>query len=371
MSSPRQTSAADAREPDGQHDADRRPTPPEPTMFLGRMAPPIAWQAEDVCDADWRVSLPQEVLESLEQEGRSALAAGVSAAAVAADGDIAWSQRYSSKIPAPLRAFAGDLSRMLTAGYGFAVVDRLPVENYTDDVAYLVYWALARSLGTCVTQNGRGEYVCEVKDYQRGKIVANRATRGYQTAEALPFHTDSADIVGLLCLADAVSGGESALASSMHVHNEIVENHREYLGLLYSGVFYDSRGDEQRGALPVYNNPIFGYFGGKVFCRYYLRQFAEAAANHGFALTVQQREALNIFEDIATRPESRILMTLRRGEIQFVNDNVVLHARTPYADDSQHLRRLLRIWLNLHGSAPLPNGFAYARDGFAKRDPGR
>jgi hypothetical protein len=49
-------------------------------------------------------------------------------------------------------------------------------------------------------------------------------------------------------------------------------------------------------------------------------------------------------------------MELRRGDLQFVNNFLVLHARTSYTDSVKHRRRLLRLWLDDENSQRLGPG---------------
>jgi hypothetical protein len=64
--------------------------------------------------------------------------------------------------------------------------------------------------------------------------------RGYRTKQRLMFHTDRCDIVGLLCVRPARTGGLSSLVSSTRVYNEIVKNHPEYMQPLMNGYIHVS-----------------------------------------------------------------------------------------------------------------------------------
>ena len=59
-----------------------------------------------------------------------------------------------------------------------------------------------------------------VKDL--GNDPDDPSTRIYTTSAAQSYHTDSADIVGLLCINKAVKGGESQCVSSLSIWNELV-----------------------------------------------------------------------------------------------------------------------------------------------------
>lgn len=60
-------------------------------------------------------------------------------------------------------------------------------------------------------------------------------------------------------------------------------------------------------------------------------------------LTAAQAEALDALHFLAD--ELHISMKLRKGDIQFINNLAVLHARRNYVDDSEHRRHLLRLWM--------------------------
>lgn len=341
------------------------------TMYLGEVTDATAWRREDLADRPWLVEIPAAAVRELEAMAAAALDAGIRAETVQTSAHAAdpWLTRIRSA-PA-IDELALKLRLLLEGGPGFVLLRRLPVQDYTRDEAALVYWALARRLGRCVTQNSRGETLCEVRDYGHGGISGGKTIRGYQTNEALPFHTDSSDIVGLLCLRRSTSGGESAIASSMSIYNEIVKHHREYLATFYTGIFYDWRGDGPPGQLPVYRNPIYGYFNGQLSCRYHLRQFAESAEKYGFPLAPAEREALDLFEQLAARKENHITMEFETGDVQFLNNSLVLHARSEYADvPGAPARCLLRIWINFDNGPVFPPYFAHARGGFVLRSQG-
>lgn len=340
-------------------------------MYRGTVSDETAWRREDLDDRRWLVEMPAAVIGELEAMAASALDNGLRMESLQKSANAADPWIFGARPARAVEDLAVKLRLLLEGGPGFVVLRRLPVENYTTDEAALVYWSLARHLGRLVIQNSRGELLCEVRDYGHGAVSSGTTVRGYQSSEALPFHTDSSDIVALLCLHHSANGGESAIASSMSVYNEIVGRYPEYLSTYYTGVFYDWRGDQLVGQPPIYRNPIFGYFDEQLSCRYYLRQFAESAAQYGFPLGAVEREALDLFEKLAGREENHITMGFTPGDVQFVNNNIVLHARSSYSDlAGAPPRCLLRIWINLPNGRVFPSYFAHARDGFVTRSQG-
>lgn len=262
-----------------------------------------------------------------------------------------------------LSGLLADAVRELEFGRGFTVLRGFPVERHTAEEATLLTMGIGLHMGRPVTQNASGELVAHVTDHRRGDL-SNPRLRAYQTRQALPFHTDSSDIVGLLALRNSVSGGLSMISSSTSIHNHLLHNHRELLGLYYSGFVYDRRSEEISGEVPYYRNAVYGWFDGRLSCRYYHRSYIDsAAAKSGIPLSPIQRHALDLFEDIAGRDEFRVDMELRPGDLQLLNNNVVVHARTAYEDQPGHERDLLRLWLNTAHARELPDDFARFRFG--------
>jgi hypothetical protein len=323
-------------------------------VFTERMTGSSAWTSSDFTgEDDWTVHLTRADLAELD---------AVLGAIRSGRRDMAELTRTDFPLPGlgpRLEEFVHELEH----GRGFGVIRGLPIERYSLAEAKLLYWGIGCHLGDAVGQNASGDLMVHVTDHGRGDLSA-ATTRGYQTRSALPFHTDSADIVGLLCLSNAGSGGMSTLSSSMTVHNHFLEHHRELLGILYAGFLYDRRGEEGPGEPPVYRNAVYGWFDERLSCRYYLPTFIESAqAKTGLRLSAVERLTLATFETVAGRPGHRIDMALQPGDIQLLNNNVVLHGRTAYEDGHGRKRDLLRLWLNTRQARRLPEEFAKFRFG--------
>ncbi|MFD0689983.1 TauD/TfdA family dioxygenase [Actinomadura fibrosa] len=317
-----------------------------------------AWVGADVREEDWLVELgPAERGELLDA------VRGIPVGRALPDVTAA-------DFPLPvLGPRLKELTRDLEFGRGFAVLRGIPLDLSPAETR-LLYWGIVAHMGTAVSQNGRGELISHVTDYGKGDLSAN-AVRIYETSEVVPFHTDSSDITGLLCLCDAESGGASILASSMTIHNELLEHHRELLGIYYAGFVYDRRAEEETGEAPYYRNPVYGFFDGQLSCRYYVRHYIESAQDKtGIALSEVERLALDRFEEIAGQERNQVTMYLRPGDLQFVNNNITVHARTGYRDAPGRHRDLLRIWFNTQYARTMPDGFAKFRFGMPRVGPG-
>lgn len=62
------------------------------------------------------------------------------------------------------------------------------------------------------------------------------------------FHADDSDIVGLLCIARALEGGESDIVSSHHVYNTLAKERPDVLKTLTEPIWYfDRKGETSKG----------------------------------------------------------------------------------------------------------------------------
>jgi len=249
----------------------------------------------------------------------------------------------------------------LRSGRGFFVLRGLPLSRYSEEDAGRIYWGIGAHLGTAVNQNPAGDLLGHVRDL--GKRWGDVGVRGYETSGQLLFHTDFSDLVGLLCLSRSRSGGLSRIASATTVHNEIARRHPEHLAVLYRGFRYIKR-EAVASASPVTGYiPVFGRRDGVLSCRL-VRERVEAAAKQlQEPLTRAETAALDCLHEIAASEQACLAMELRLGDMQFLNNYTIFHARTAYEDGErpEEKRHLLRLWLTMHGERrPMAPNFPQA-----------
>ncbi len=254
-----------------------------------------------------------------------------------------------------------DVSDELENGRGFVLLRGIPVEDYPPDDLTLLYWGLGTHLGEVISQNGRGDLIGHVTDL--GFDISQPNVRGYTTSAGLRPHNDSADLVGLLCVQPARRGGESIIASATAIFNSILRDEPDCLDTLYDGFHYDVRGEGVTGKLSeVTRNrvPVYSYHKGRMSCRFNSKAIETAADKTGEQLSPLQRKALRLIEDRANDPAYHLKMVLQPGDLQLLNNFVVLHTRTPYQDAEPPAakRLLLRLWINLWQGRELAPAFA-------------
>jgi hypothetical protein len=252
-----------------------------------------------------------------------------------------------------LDAIAGDV----IDGRGFVLIRGVPVARYSRLESAIAFWGIGLYVGVPVSQNAKGHLLGHVKDLGDTSF-ANPSNRGYETHDKLPYHSDSCDVVGLLCLHPSKSGGESTIVSSVTIHNEMLRQRPDLVAALAEPVYRDRRGEIPKGADPWYQLPVFNYCEGYLTTSWqggYIRsarRFEELPAPPA-ALD----EALEMFARLCR--ELCFSMDFRPGDIQFLHNHVVVHSRTAYEDfeDAARKRHLLRLWLSTPEGRPLPEGF--------------
>lgn len=244
-------------------------------------------------------------------------------------------------------------------GRGFVLIKGLPVEDWSRRELALAFLIIGAQLGALRMQNAAGHLLGHVRDLGRSSDDPN--TRIYQTRERQTFHTDSCDVVGLLCLHKAKSGGLSSLVSSTTIFNEMRRRRPDLLKTLLEPIETDRRGETPEGSKPYFNIPVFNYHQGLVSA-IYQRQYIESARRFPDVppLTEKQIEALDLFDQLANDPQLHLLMDLEPGDIQLVHNHTILHDRTAFEDfpESDRKRHLLRLWLAPPNARPLPEVFA-------------
>lgn len=262
----------------------------------------------------------------------------------------------------PLAGFAGRLEEIRTEierGSGVTLLRGVPVDRFGLEGSRLVYWGIGAHLGTALAQNPRAQLLVDVRD-TGGDQYRDPTARGYHTTRRLPFHNDQGDVVGLLCFRRARAGGLSCIASAAAIHNEILATRPDLLAVLYEPYHCDIRGEEPPGRTPYYAEPRFARVDGRLYVQHG-RTYIDSAQRFEEVprLTDAQNEAMSLIDELANSDRFRLDMDFQEGDIQFLNNHVILHSRTDFEDfdEPERKRHLLRLWLRTPGYRVLPSFF--------------
>lgn len=323
---------------------------------------PFVWTGPQLGEAaDWRFELGPRHLAEID-----------AALARVKSRGIAWREMRREDFPLGETArLLGGVSAMLEEGRGLAKLSGLPVGAYDEEDLRRIWFGLGLHLGTPVSQSHDGLLMKLIQDEgasvgqvygemrnEDGTSFLSSYARALSNG-ALRFHTDRTDVVGLFCIGQAREGGLSKVASTVAIHNEILRRRPDLLELLYRPYPRTKLGEEKGGEDVVYMLPVFGLRDGR-FTSHYSRTYIEASQKLPAAprLSVEQAEALDLIAEIAEAICYR--MRLAPGDMQFLNNHVIYHARDAFTDDRQidQARRLLRLWLATPNSRALPEDHA-------------
>ncbi len=311
---------------------------------------PSAWLGKDMRDTPgaWLHQLTSEEVADLENAARQFLCLGKDI------GEI-------SKGSFPISRFADHieaLKQKMLVGVGVEVLRGLPVANYSQEFAATIFCGIGAHLGSARSQNAQGHILGHVRD--TGADANDPNSRIYQTNQRQTFHTDSADVVGLLCIREAKEGGKSLLVSAETIYNRMRAERPDLLEKLFDPIATDRRGEIPEGAKPFMEIPVLNWHSGRLTV-FYQRQYIDSAQRFEGALklTPAHIEALDMFDGLANDPELCFGMQLEPGDMQFVYNHSQLHDRTGFLDwpDVSQRRHLMRLWLSLEGDRPLPECF--------------
>lgn len=264
--------------------------------------------------------------------------------------------RDTFALSSPSRARIAGWADELAEGRGFVLVRGLPVADLAAEHVELLYFGLGLHLGVAVSQNTDGDLLGHVRD--TGADPDDPGVRLYKTRAAQPFHTDGSDVVGLLCMQPARSGGESTIASSWAVYNAMRTRRPDLAPLWFEPFSFDLYEQQQAGAKGWFDTRIGNVFGDRLFT-FYLRFYITQAQRHPEVAPLGERqiEFLDMLDALCH--ELRLDMDFAPGDIQWLSNACIFHGRAAYQDhdDPARRRHLLRLWLTLHRNAPEGTGF--------------
>ncbi|WP_077000550.1 TauD/TfdA family dioxygenase [Variovorax sp. KK3] len=256
----------------------------------------------------------------------------------------------------PLRRFGEllrDVGRELEEGRGICLLRGLRIEGLPEEDIRMMYWGICAHLGMPLSQSRNGDFLGEVRDTGAKKGEAD--SRAYRTGGPLRFHMDRCDLLGLLCVREARTGGWSKAVSSAAVHNEVLRRRPELIATLYAPFRFSRQSEQIEGEKPWFAGSIYAVIDGKFTSQFSLT-YIESAQRYPEVprLTPLQEEAIRVVAEVAE--ELCICFRMRPGDIQLLNNHVTYHARTNYEDSAEpeKKRLLLRMWLATPCSRRLP-----------------
>ncbi|KAG6836311.1 hypothetical protein H0H93_009231 [Arthromyces matolae] len=232
------------------------------------------------------------------------------------------------------------LARELHYGRGFFVLRTIPVDSYSREDNVLIYTGVsswvAPSRGLQDKNGGVLSHIKDLTSAHSGAVGGPAYTTDKQV-----FHTDlGSDLVSLFALEIAAEGGVSRISSSWRVYNDLAENRPDLIRTLSEPWAVDEWNVEH----PYSLRPLLYYLDEKIIIQYARRYFT------GFLglprsstippLTEAQAEALDSLHFLAEKYS--LGLNFQKGDIQYINNLSIFHARDGFRDNEEHTRHLLR-----------------------------
>jgi hypothetical protein len=318
-------------------------------MQIREIGGPAAWTAADMeASHEWELQLDGGEITELHDALGSVDRPGIEVTEV---------KRGDFSLPS-LGPVLGDVVDELMNGRGFVLLRGVPVDSLTGRQAELMAWMVGLQIGIPIQQGANGAPLMHVRD--QGIDKSHPLARGYQHRAHLDYHTDSPDVVALMCIRPAMSGGVSTIVSSVSVHNEILRQRPDLAAVLYESWWHDRRrGDDPDS---FFRCPIYAVNEeGKLFAYYGPDYVRSASRGDGIPeLTQVQLEAMELLEGLNNDPRFVLNMNFQPGDIQLLNNYVIMHGRTEYEDypEPERKRDLIRLWLTVDRELKLPESIA-------------
>jgi hypothetical protein len=320
------------------------------SSFPRQISGPTLWQASDYINNPERWTHPFSETEVAELSSAAD-------AFLEADHPLTGINPTNFPLSASFTASLKAMKNELLNGKGFILYRNFPVRKWGNHKSAVAYCGLGSYLGYPVSQNSKGHILGHVKDLGEDSKQIDKV-RIYRTNARQYFHADDADIVGLLCVARAEEGGESDLVSAHHIWNILNAERPDIAELLTQPVWYfDRKGETSKGQDEWICKPVFFlepegeereqrvYSWWDPYYTRSLSRFSDAGLIP--SLSDAQNEAMNVLEEVCNRV--KLHMILEVGDIQFLANSHVFHARTAYRDygpeSGMPRRHLMRLWL--------------------------
>ena len=305
---------------------------------------PANWLAADLADTrQWIITLSPDQIADIDDASKAV-----------AHTEIAAITKEKFSLPT-FADLALEIQERLENGRGFVVVRGFPALNYGKEELRKIYWGIGKHIGVAVSQSSKGDLLGDVRDF--GQDVFSSKGRGYMSSQGLGFHCDTSDVVALMVLRTAKTGGLSKIASSVAVRNEIARTRPDLLEVLYEPFYWSWKGQEPPGEQPYYQQPIYSEHNGKFSSRDIKTHIFSAHEDNPDlpSLSEAQNEAISLVNTTVNDPKFHFSMMFEPGDIQFLNNHVTLHSRTEFEDfeEQDRKRHLLRMWLSPSNSREL------------------
>jgi len=245
------------------------------------------------------------------------------------------------------------------------MIRNMPVQDprLTEKDLAVMYLGVSAHIGNVVMQSSSGlRSVSRGYGMPLGRVQAEMTGEtpkgGKQTNNHFRLHTDRCDVISLMSLRTAPTGGASRVCSAPAVFNAILERTPELAKALTEPIDRIWEGEKGYFSLPVVGATPTGQFTTQISPSYVENaQFLE----HAKKATADQVAALDAIETVGMELGAEFIMA--PGMLYFLNNHQVYHGRGNWSVTDNEAkgewgnegRLLFRTWISPYNSRPLPD----------------
>ncbi len=308
------------------------------------LPPSFTWETDTLWERSaWRIKVSDQLLGTFRQI----------VADLALDEEFFENYAHGGIAFPGLQELADEIRQELQEGSGVVWLKGPPASGFTEAQMKFFFLAVGEAMGNTIGNYGR---LYDVKDqggsYRKERIPVSqtRATTGFHTDSSA--HNTMPDIVALLCVQPAPTGGDSLVVSAAAIHEELRKAHPETLALLYREFIRDvvtpgvgrTREALLNNRFPVFSQGLYGPGVSFRYMRYWIEKGHQEA---GLSLGDEEMAALDSLDTLLSLPRFAAQFRLEAGDHVWVNNHLVAHNRTGYEDDPRAPRHLVRMWIAL------------------------
>ncbi|KAI1390457.1 Clavaminate synthase-like protein [Hypoxylon trugodes] len=230
-------------------------------------------------------------------------------------------------------------------GSGIFIIRGLRWEDYSIEDRIVIFLGLASHIGDQRgVQNSKGDMLSHIIE-SKAWTVPKEKRHGIHTSDRLPFHNDmGCEILSMQIRDRADAGGHTCVASMTAIYNDLRQSNPWVLHVLAKPnwpIQTSSKKDP-----PFVLCPLMEYHDDNlVISMDPARIGPHPLARYGSIpdLTPGQEEALAVLQRTAEKHQMKL--ETQPGDIVFINNLSLLHARESYEDGTSSSRHLVRLWL--------------------------
>lgn len=307
---------------------------------------PKVWARDDLSPSDWMVRIDDAVNKELQAVVRSLREQGL---------PIYMLQPAQFELHAT-RALMAEVRRLAYDGQGFAIVDRLPLDDWSLDEAKAIEWLMFHCFSQPVAQSAGGEIFRDIMDTPNQDNDRRKFDKGL-TQGQLTFHTDNSgnrnlpNFSTLLCVHQAAEGGLSEYCTIYSLYNAMLKDAPEQLERLFEPFYHNRQGIQIEGEPGLVWAPAIGFDGKRLLSRLSLNKIPSGYELAGQELDNRGHDALHTAIEVIRKHNLSAEYMLEREQLLIFNNREGLHHRGPFSngDTVDKQRHLIRVWLRDEG----------------------